>query len=642
MIQIIDVFGQFDSKGTDHYYIYPQQALNQSGKRHFLDPRSDLATFCAEEFFSTFCTNEGWWIAITKRNIHDSRQGYAMLSLCLGDNRPADGAQAIKVLRDAHEMFVTERQWDDQVAFNWTHHTNIDLIPCAQKQFTMPKELKDYNNAAYRTYKTQEELDLAMTYIAQDGYSRFSSVFMVPQEAVVGESKRMHDITKQIPIRRELKIIPSWDCEVSLLTAFEGDTITITYHKNGQTSDPIMYKVGSQSEYATTDFNKNEVNINSAPKAQVSFYKHIRIQATDHMGHSLTGITLLDRNPYIRFDDQKQELIVSESMPGKVSVSLRCRGYEDCKVKSDDLMRCDNSLSIRFKPKKIQAEIKIEGNYYQIAYEFSKEEADGLIKSGLAQRITGSKIELICKQKIKSPSMVAKTMQCLGAIFSVLIVVGLIYGLAYAVSGGDLWPFEKENSSTSAPTNEESIENDYHAGMSMDQSEDEESDIDYLKKHDSWDGTALKSDKYKDLIEQLKTGNIDVIISKSSVCFTEDARTNGHWKKIIEILKEISYDPELKQKATDEIKRICSSGTFSLSELQTALKGLENKQQSVEPTDITTPVPTPTHDAPTPSKPKESKPKKAENPKANKGTTNKKQSAQSNGKGGNEDLRKGD
>ncbi len=62
MIKCIDIYGQFDNKGTDHYYTYPQ-VLSPESRQFFRDPRADLGAFQIDvnvtDLFALFCTKEG-------------------------------------------------------------------------------------------------------------------------------------------------------------------------------------------------------------------------------------------------------------------------------------------------------------------------------------------------------------------------------------------------------------------------------------------------------------------------------------------------------------------------------------------------------------------------------------------------------
>lgn len=197
-VQIIDIFGQFQDKGSGHYYTYPAMPQEETveWKRFINDPR-ELPASLSQPVYAIWCTPRGWWVAQVQHNPNDSRGGFAMASLFLGANRPTDGAQVVQVLQKVAAQYIDNMNWDDNtLAEEVTSDGALSLEPCKVRQFSLGQP------SAFRTYGSTEELEDALTLICHKDYQAYSRVFVLPQDADV-QSLRMTDVSNSIPLRED-------------------------------------------------------------------------------------------------------------------------------------------------------------------------------------------------------------------------------------------------------------------------------------------------------------------------------------------------------------------------------------------------------------------------------------------------------
>ena len=200
MIKLIDVFGQFENQGTGHYYTYlpGQQEAPTGWKTVMKDPRNEVSAslgYC----YATWCTSTDWWIAKLVRNPHDPKGGFAMLSICLGPNRPLDGEKAIKVLDSFAQFFIIEQHWVDADAEKALINQEQDLVlaPCVLRKFVEPTASI---NSAYRSFETKEQLGWYLSFLPQPGYESYSRIFFVPKEESEGMPVKCLD--EKLPLKK--------------------------------------------------------------------------------------------------------------------------------------------------------------------------------------------------------------------------------------------------------------------------------------------------------------------------------------------------------------------------------------------------------------------------------------------------------
>lgn len=582
MIHIIDVFGQFKDKGTDHYYTFPNGKLNVNGNVGFHDTRSDLYGFTITEAFAIFCTaTEGWWISIIKKNVHDDRLGYAMLSLCLGDQRPVNGGEAAQVLRQAFEHFVTNLTWDDTQSAAWLQQ--LQTTPCATTPFAGSDNL--VTNSAYRTYGSEAELTQQLSHISQRGYEKYSRIFLISAAAttVPTASRSMHNVTNEIPVRQFFKfdVLPAGVKISHPAGAFSGETVQITYTKGALESMPIDYKVGFNANEAYVDTQKGLITIKPAQGLGITFYLKINFSFVDEKGNSLTGIHPPKGTNDFKYDSKDKIFYASENLlQGRGEIGpFTCQGYEPRKVKVEELRNAQDKRPVRvvFRSQKFDIIAKV-GNYnIPLAHNFSQHDAKRLEKDGLIKLTNG---KYFVKEADKD-SVLDIFFKIMGLIFTILLVVYMIYALAAVCFDFKIWPFQQDAPQTEQTTDDENTgstdaADTYNAGTIS------EEDIDYLKKKDIWDTTALQSEQAKNLLTAISSGDVTSIINQhdATLATIDQNRINGHWKEIIRMLKSIQNDGEKMGDAQANISRICASGKFNLNELQSALQTICKASQS--------------------------------------------------------------
>lgn len=603
MIKIIDVFGQFDSKGTGHYYTFPNAVLSQSGVRAFLDPRSDLNGFNITEAFALFCTaTEGWWISIIKKNFHDPRQGYAMLSLCLGDQRPINGAEAAQVLRQAFDHFVTNRTWDDAQSAAWLQ--SIQTVPCNTTPFAGPNNLG--TNSAYRTYNSEAELLQQLSHISQRGYEKYSRIFLISAAATTvptASASRMHNVTNEIPVRQFFHFQVPAGVKISHPAgAFTGDTIQITYTKGMLVSMPITYKVGNMANEAYIDQQTGTIVINQ-PQANVMFYKPIQIVAKSDRG---AGINISPKtdfrgvNPVCYYDESTRKYYVAEAAKGEVG-TFTINGYHAYRLKAEELRQIqpNSTYTITLKARQVNVWVNINGSRHQLADAFNLQTANAYLKQHVATKCGANDIEFTVGHSNSSgsnqDSVLGIFFKVMGLIFTILLVIYMIYALACVCFGGKIWPFQQENKQTTEQTYDDPNE-PTPADSTYIISEE---DIKYLKEKDIWDSTELQSQAAKTLLTYISSGDVKSIIDQHEAIFgaIEQGRINGNWRNIIDNLNSIQNDGEKLSKAQAEIRRQCASSEVKLEELSSAIKTIckDAKPQGEEKASEAKATPSPEH-----------------------------------------------
>lgn len=325
-IKLIDVFGQFDDQGTDHYYTYLSSGQEApTGWRNVMkDPRNEVASNM-QQCYVTWCTTTDWWIAKMVRNPHDSRGGFAMLSICLGPKRPLDGEKAAAVLDNFAQFFIIEKHWVDADAEKALMNQEQDfvLVPCAPRKFVEPTAAI---NSAYRSFESKEELGWYLSFLPQSGYEAYSRIFFVPKEESQGmPSVKCLDGTQPLKKIYALKY-PDDNCVSMPLMSeiMDGEDLIIVYKKAGFEPVERVITGGKNTECAFV----SGLEMVIRPEKEVDGLVHnrvITIKCQDKDGNVIDRFRLKNCTSQfndVKINDDHHQVILPENFSERVVLEV--------------------------------------------------------------------------------------------------------------------------------------------------------------------------------------------------------------------------------------------------------------------------------------------------------------------------------
>lgn len=469
-IKILDVFGQFKvgvgadafSSGSAHQFIFPRKwEVEGDWKIYVNDVRSILNDI--PKCYASWCTNEGWWIAAVVKNEQDARQGYAIVSICLGDNLPLYGLDAVRTLDTLTAEFMKQENWSELRAESLLNKIEENLaiggatlLPSASSQPT-----------AVRRYKTERELHELFDNLGQSAHKRFSRILYVADSDASRLTQNSYkDITAEPIVKGyEIECAPA-DGKISATKAMKGDEITLTFNNFMEMPVTTTIIAGQESKYVTYDGNKIIVKKHNILRLIDENYFTIR--CVDELGHEITGWN---------------------ARPTSSTVPLAIDGNKCYYVKDDKVAQIGISLQ-GYQPASATVkllEIPSENHVETVTLKRYATTGNNSNAQGQGQAA-----------KPKGPSTII-----MAGLATAIII--LIVGLSLVFFGGN----DEKAEDPIAAVNTDSIQ----------QVENTQKDIAYIKGNDVIDVAYLKTDDFKALVEYIANGDIAFMCSQLEKCY---------------------------------------------------------------------------------------------------------------------------
>ena len=381
-IKLIDVFGQFGNQENGHCYTYlPSQQDQPSGwKAEMGNPRGEVSDdlhYC----YATWCTSTDWWIAKMLRNPHDPSGGLAVLSVCIGPNRPLEGERAIAMLDNLARFFVIEKHWDDSEAEKALvdQEQDIVFVPCELRSFDMNSPVKD---SAYRSYETKEELGCYLSILPQPVYEQFIRVFFVPKQDAVG--MHVKSLDGKFPLKRIYAIQYPENCTSSPFKTeiMDDEELTLVYSKAGREPKKVRIKGGVNSDYA--DIDGTNMRIRSGEEIGLTHDRVIEIVCQDRSGNGIENFRIVNYAQQIPVRIHANKVTVSEAdLDKEIKLEINPIGdkFDAIRVVLDK-ERLDGDVFL----------VELETKKYKVAFQMNNEdfETNTLMSPSLARNRWGS------------------------------------------------------------------------------------------------------------------------------------------------------------------------------------------------------------------------------------------------------------
>ena len=605
-IKLIDVYGQFEDQGTNHYYTYlPAGQEAPAGWRNVMkDPRNEVASNM-QQCYVTWCTATDWWIAKMVRNPHDSRGGFAMLSICLGPKRPLEGEKAAAVLDYFTQFFIIDKHWDDREAEKALMNEEQDLVlaPCAPRKFVEPTAAI---NSAFRSYETREELSQCLSFLPQPGYELYSRIFFVAKEESQGMPVKCLDGTQPLKKIYTLKY-PDDKCvsTPSRVEIMDGEDLIIVYHKAGFEPVERVITGGKNTECAFV----SGLEMVIRPEKEVDGLVHNRvvtIKCQDKDGKVIDRFRLINYTrqfSVVKINGDK--VILPEYFSERVVLDV---------IPSDDRYETKQE-PLELESLKDNIKIVVLGlKDYKVVFRMGNEDFETnktMNPSTARTRWSGYESEVDNTKKIiyfraygkpaeKHHESIHTTVEDPPFFerFSWLkyVIIGLLalllgYGIYAGVSK---WGFKKSPWPFGGKTVVKDEVVNITEGQEPVQSKQEESNpvadsLDVMKKHDFdyltrekkiWVRDSIQSKEFQTMYDDIARGEVEKVISQYDTLFDEPNKTNNTLKVIVEGLKKVGQIGEPRKQASDEMKRLSRGGSIKLEELLTSVNLIVNRSRS--------------------------------------------------------------
>lgn len=457
-IKIFNIFGQYHSEGSGHKFTFPASwDINGDWKKYLKDVRTVLNDQDVTKCYASWCTNEGWWVAkIVKNKEYDTRQGYAIFSICLGNNLPKYGLDAIRTLDSLVTHFINPVEWTaDQNEIQKKIDGLSQTIELSNAQLIQSDDTK---GTAIRCYNSEAELYDIFSNLAQSYHRKYSRVIYVNNTDANNLTPNSYiDITNvSLASGYEINCAPN-DGTVSTTRAMNGDEVTLTFKDLSGNNKSVTFVAGEDTPYAT--YHDNIITIKRHSILRLIGQSAFTIKCTNEFNTPIKGWTATPRSSAAAIAIEGDQCLFPTNSTSTIQISISLDGYKP-EIINIDLAKVSNG-----------AEVTIPLKPYVISAPKEKKNTSKLIA------IIGCALLLI-----------------IGAI---VIILG---------SGDD----KKTTDSDIIVQDNEQIDNSIDS---------KRQDIEYVYKNDNIQKSILKTDEFVALIEYIASGQIEPMFAQITKCY---------------------------------------------------------------------------------------------------------------------------
>lgn len=335
-IKILDVFGQFRvgagadsfSSGSAHQFIFPRRwEIEGDWKVYINDVRTILNDI--PKCYASWCNNEGWWIATIVKNEQDARQGYAIISVCLGNNLPQYGLLAIRMLDSLASEFMNQNNWTlgelrtEEILTRLSNDIELGNSTLMKSTYTQP--------TAVRRYKSEAELHELFGNLAQPYHKRYSRILYVADSLASSLTANSYqDVTNEaISKGYEIKCAPA-DGKVSATRAMKGDEISLTFKNIAEMPETVTFVAGQDTPYATYD--ENVITIKKHNILRLIGESYFSIRCVDETGKELKGWTATPRTSTVALAIDGDKCLFPSGSDKQVQIGISLQGYQPATI----------------------------------------------------------------------------------------------------------------------------------------------------------------------------------------------------------------------------------------------------------------------------------------------------------------------
>lgn len=475
--------------------------------------------------------------------------------------------------------------------------------PVEQEPMIMPVKSVPAYKDAYREYSSESELDKILQHSMQPEYTACRWIYLA-KTGIVPDSQ-LSKLTTRIRVKYDVE--SPEDVKANKKVATDGEILNLVYHKQNFDDYSVSIKVGTPDSNRYLSYSENKAIVKSAEEAGVVFEKAVKIMLYDTDGKIVRAVPRITINDV---ETQGTVLKVKDTDLGtKLRIKIAAGLYEDAsaELEADKLVRAPQmKVTLRPRVGGVKLNINIAGkefscvetvsptdplsqslqkgtfNGYKATRRQNSDEYDIDITSGRSAVVGGN----AKGSNGESSSSLLKKIVILVVVFAVGIAGGVLLERSLKSDGFEdteelvveetaLLDDKKdandssivEQETTPQPemqpevaqpvVEEKTIETPQpkvvggNAIASYDVlSEDEKADLAYLKKENKWEPKRVKSQRFKEMFNQLNAGNIDCLIPLFSNLDTK--YVNGYVKIIIADLPKLT--PEEREKSKKYLK----------------------------------------------------------------------------------------
>lgn len=469
-----------------------------------------------------------------------------------------------------------------------------------QEPMIMPVKSVPAYKDAYREYSSESELDKILQHSMQPEYTACRWIYLA-KTGIVPDAQ-LSKLTTRIRVKYDVE--SPEDVKANKKVAADGEILNLIYHKQNFDDYSVSIKVGSPDSNRYLSYSENKAVVKSAEEAGIVFEKAVKIMLYDTDGKIVRAI------PRITINDEETQgsvLKVKDTDLGtKLRIKIAAGLYEDAEaeLEADKLVRAPQmKVTLRPRVGGVKLNINIAGkefscvetlsptdpvsqslqkgtfNGYKATRRQNSDEYDIDVTSGRSAVVGGN----ANNANDETSSTLLRKIVILVVVFAVGLAGGVL--LERSLSSDDTEVAEELVAEETALLDDKQDAKDSSVVVAQESTPqpepqpevaqpkaeekvvetpqpkvvggnaitsydaltaDEKADLAYLKKENKWEPKKVKSQRFKEMFNQLNAGNIDCLIPLFSNLDIE--HVNGYVKIIIADIPKLSAEEREKSK----------------------------------------------------------------------------------------------
>lgn len=533
---------------------------------------------------------------------NSGRNGFYSITLFVAKGTKYTGAQVRSTLECLNEVIYEANNFDPSVSAQVEKcFEDNGWVAVAQEPMIMPVKSVPAYKDAYREYETESELDMIMQYSMQPEYTGCRWIYLV-KSGIVPDSQ-LSKLTTRIRIRYDIEY-PEGEVKVNKKTTIDGDILNIVYSKLNFDDQTVSVKVGTPDSHKYLNYIDSKVVVKSAAEAGITFEKQIKVMLFDTEG-KVVRVT-----PRITVNDEPamgSVVKVKDSDLGtKMRIKIVAGLFEEIEdeIEADRLVKAPQ-MRVTLKPRigGVKLNITIGGkefscvetlgpndplsqnlqrgsfNGYKATRRQNSSEYDIDITSGRSAIVSGCDSSNESSSSSLTRIVILLVALAIGIAGGVLLERALSSDTVVVASSTEAFEEEPGLLDETSLANEETkidtpvvseatetkevekvveeapvapvvvapeVNNDNGITSYDTLTDDEKADLAYLKKENKWSPKGVKSQRFKEMFNQLNAGNIDCLIPLFSSL--DIKYVNGYIKMIILDIPKLTAEEREKSK----------------------------------------------------------------------------------------------
>lgn len=320
---------------TRTIYSYPASGseIDPRWNSTMVEPGAAIKRFLnATECYILQSSPLGHYFSLITRNTMNPERGYMMISILVDNGCALTGRQLMNAFTNLKKAFIEEENLTDEAVDEALAAASVPEEPLRLEawMYHEPAEGVQLQEAAYRTFISQQELESIFSFPCQPDYSSYRCIIVVSATTSLRPGVKMPRIT--VPIRKLYSVVCHDGVTASSTQVYDGDRLELCFHKEGFKEHKENVIVGTPSAY--TKYEGSTIMVRTAQQTGIRFERRIPVKVLSAKGAPLNGYTITLNGRPVNTMEPCIVLYEKDLQPGtEVDIHVQSNNYRPLKLK---------------------------------------------------------------------------------------------------------------------------------------------------------------------------------------------------------------------------------------------------------------------------------------------------------------------